>query len=87
MYRFPHGFESQEGLPIEPTLTQVPPGTVTTTTRVTVNLPSPMAKPAPKQDLDAKKWHVPFVIEPSAGVDRGVLAVMNEAYTVEPRKS
>jgi glycyl-tRNA synthetase len=26
---------------------------------------------------------VPFVIEPSAGVDRGVLAVMNEAYTVE----
>jgi glycyl-tRNA synthetase len=26
---------------------------------------------------------VPFVIEPSAGVDRGVLAIMNEAYNVE----
>ena len=28
-------------------------------------------------------WIVPYVIEPSAGVDRGVLAVINEAYTVE----
>jgi len=26
---------------------------------------------------------VPFVIEPSAGVDRGVLAILNEAYFVE----
>ena len=26
---------------------------------------------------------IPFVIEPSAGVERGVLAVLNEAYTVE----
>ena len=28
-------------------------------------------------------WTVPFVIEPSAGVDRGVLAVLNEAYAIE----
>ena len=35
------------------------------------------------QDLEGKGWTVPYVIEPSAGVDRGVLAVMNEAYTVE----
>ena len=26
---------------------------------------------------------VPFVIEPSAGVERGVLAILNEAYKVE----
>ena len=26
---------------------------------------------------------MPYVIEPSAGVDRGVLAIMNEAYNVE----
>ena len=26
---------------------------------------------------------MPYVIEPSAGVDRGVLAVLNEAYTIE----
>ena len=35
------------------------------------------------QDLEGKGWTVPYVIEPSAGADRGVLAVMNEAYTVE----
>ena len=26
---------------------------------------------------------VPFVIEPSAGVERGMLAVLNEAFTIE----
>jgi glycyl-tRNA synthetase len=35
------------------------------------------------QDQESKKWTVPYVIEPSAGVDRGVLAVLNEAYKVE----
>ena len=30
-----------------------------------------------------KDWVVPFVIEPSAGVDRAVLAVLNEAYHEE----
>ena len=29
------------------------------------------------------EWIVPYVIEPSAGVDRGVLAIINEAYTIE----
>ena len=27
--------------------------------------------------------YIPFVIEPSAGVERGVLAILNEAYTQE----
>ena len=31
----------------------------------------------------AGNWFVPYVIEPSAGVDRGVLAIMNEAYRRE----
>jgi glycyl-tRNA synthetase len=35
------------------------------------------------QDLEAKKWVVPFVIEPSAGVERAFLAIMNEAYHEE----
>ena len=35
------------------------------------------------QNLDTKEWSVPYVIEPSAGVDRGVLAVLNDAYKVE----
>jgi glycyl-tRNA synthetase len=35
------------------------------------------------QDPETKEWFVPFVIEPSAGVDRGVLAILSQAYTKE----
>ena len=35
------------------------------------------------QNLEEKKWYIPYVIEPSAGVERGVLALLNEAYTEE----
>ncbi|HEX2859517.1 MAG TPA: glycine--tRNA ligase [Alphaproteobacteria bacterium] len=34
-------------------------------------------------DEEKKSWFVPYVIEPSAGVERGVLAVLNEAYFEE----
>lgn len=34
-------------------------------------------------DDKEKKWYVPYCIEPSAGVDRGVLAVLTEAYNEE----
>ena len=49
--------------------------------QVTENEESTMRLAA--QDLEAKTWYVPYVIEPSAGVDRGVLAVLNEAFAVE----
>jgi glycyl-tRNA synthetase len=35
------------------------------------------------RDNDSGKWLVPFVVEPSAGVDRGVLAVLTAAFTKE----
>ncbi len=35
------------------------------------------------RDDEHNRWVIPFVIEPSMGVDRGVLAVMTEAYTEE----
>ena len=35
------------------------------------------------QNLNTKKSYIPYVIEPSAGVDRGVLALLNEAYREE----
>ena len=35
------------------------------------------------QDPETKEWVVPYVIEPAAGVERGVLAILNEAYKVE----
>ena len=34
-------------------------------------------------NLENNTWTIPFVIEPSAGVDRGVLAILNEAYKEE----
>ncbi|MCV6598908.1 MAG: glycine--tRNA ligase [Alphaproteobacteria bacterium] len=34
-------------------------------------------------DEETRKWYIPFVIETSAGVDRGCIAVLNEAYTEE----
>ena len=34
-------------------------------------------------NIESKTWTIPFVIEPSAGVDRGVLAILNEAYKEE----
>ncbi|RKH92669.1 glycine--tRNA ligase, partial [Corallococcus sp. AB038B] len=37
-------------------------------------------------DPETKQHVVPFVIEPSAGVDRGVLAVLSEAYAEEQVK-
>ena len=35
------------------------------------------------QDKINNTWAIPYVIEPSAGVDRGFLAVLNEAYKIE----
>ena len=35
------------------------------------------------QNKITNKWIIPYVIEPSAGVDRGVLAILNEAFKVE----
>ena len=35
------------------------------------------------QDKINNTWIIPYVIEPSAGVDRGFLAVLNEAYKIE----
>ncbi len=85
MYQFPHGLEELEGIANR---TDFDLGSHTKaqdefdlTAKVTENKLS-NAKLAIR-DLDANAWVVPYVIEPSAGVDRGVLAVMNEAYKVE----
>ena len=85
MYRFPHGLEELEGIASR---TDFDLGSHTKnqdalslTSKTMENDESTMRLAV--QDLEAKKWYVPFVIEPSAGVDRGVLAILNEAFTVE----
>ena len=85
MYEFPHGLEELEGIANR---TDFDLGSHSKNQK-DLNLSSKTeinnlsnAKLA-VQDIDTKKFEVPYVIEPSAGVDRGVLALLNEAYTVE----
>ena len=85
MYQFPHGLEELEGIANRidfdlgsHTKAQDEFGL---SAHVMENRDS-NAKLA-VHDLENKRWVVPYVIEPSAGVDRGVLAVLNEAYHVE----
>ena len=85
MYMFPHGIEELEGIANR---TDFDLGSHTKNqgdldiTADIIKNDSSTAKLA-VQDLNTKKWIVPYVIEPSAGVDRGVLALLNEAYSEE----
>ena len=85
MYRFPHGVEELEGIANR---TDFDLGAHTKNQRdldiaATVPANEDSNTRLAVQRQEDKRWTVPFVIEPSAGVDRGVLAVLNEAYTVE----
>ena len=85
MYRFPHGLEELEGIANR---TDFDLGSHTKNQadyNIQANVEPNKDSNAKLaiQDLETKEWQVPYVIEPSAGVDRGVLAVMNEAYRVE----
>ena len=85
MYKFPHGVEELEGIANR---TDFDLGShsknqedLDITADVQKNKDS-NAKLA-IQNIESKKWEVPYVIEPSAGVDRGVLAILNESYQEE----
>jgi len=85
MYEFPHGLEELEGVANR---TDFDLGSHTknqdrlnidATIKENVDSVSRLAT----QDVETKEWSVPYVIEPSAGVERGMLAILNEAYSVE----
>ena len=85
MYRFPHGVEELEGIANR---TDFDLGAHTKNQRdlaiaaaVPTNEDSRVRLAVQRQE--DRRWTVPYVIEPSAGVDRGVLALLNEAYAVE----
>ena len=85
MYRFPHGVEELEGIANR---TDFDLGAHTKNQRdldiaATVPANEDSNTRLAVQRQEDRRWTVPFVIEPSAGVDRGVLAILNEAYTVE----
>ena len=85
MYAFPHGEEELEGIANR---SDFDLGSHTKNqagfkihAKVSENKES-TAKLAVQNSKD-KSWEVPYVIEPSAGLDRGFLAVLNEAYKTE----
>ncbi|HEX7034371.1 MAG TPA: glycine--tRNA ligase [Pseudomonadales bacterium] len=85
MYHFPHGVEELEGIANR---TDFDLGSHTKAQheyRISANVMPNRDSNAKLavQDPDSGEWIIPYVIEPSAGVDRGVLAVLNEAYRVE----
>ena len=84
MYKFPHGVEELEGIANR---TDFDLGShsknqnqlgIKSVTKENKHSNSKLAV----QDED-NSWFVPYVIEPSAGVDRGFLAILNEAYKEE----
>jgi glycyl-tRNA synthetase len=85
MYEFPHGLEELEGIANR---TDFDLGSHSKNqddlelTSSTLKNNASNTKLA-IQDIENKKLVVPYVIEPSAGVDRGVLALLNEAFKVE----
>ena len=85
MYEFPHGEEELEGIANR---TDFDLGSHSKN-QDQLNIQSKIRKNSDSnsrlaiQDRDSNEWIVPFVIEPSAGVERGVLAILNEAYKVE----
>jgi glycyl-tRNA synthetase len=82
-YEYPHGVEELEGIANR---TDYDLGNHTKN-QDELNLTAKVHK---NSDSNARlavqedgEWVVPYVIEPSGGVERGILAVLNEAYTEE----
>ena len=84
MYKFPHGLEELEGIANRADFDlgshSKNQNELNLKAEVTENNES-NAKLALKDENN--NWMVPFVIEPSAGVDRAILAILNEAYHLE----
>jgi glycyl-tRNA synthetase len=85
MYKFPHGLEELEGIANRTDFDLGSHSKNQAELDIQSNVLENNESNArlATQDQETKKWTVPYVIEPSAGVDRGVLAVLNEAYKVE----
>lgn len=85
MYKFPHGVEELEGIANR---TDFDLGSHTKNQDELEIAADVMPNKASNaklaiQNIETKKWVVPYVIEPSAGVDRGILAILNESYDVQ----
>lgn len=88
LYRFPHGFEELEGIANRSDFDlgshSKNQNDLGLHAHVTQNEHS--TAELTYTDPHSGKTFVPYVIEPSAGVDRGVLAVLSAAYTQESER-
>ena len=84
LYQFPHGFEELEGIANR---TDYDLGSHTqgqADLKISANVAANKDSVAKLSVQDPPGQHfLPYVIEPSAGLDRGVLAVLTDAYTEE----
>ena len=84
MYKFPHGLEELEGIANRTDFDlgshSKKQGELNINAKVKLNKDSNSKLTIKNNDGGMV---VPFVIEPSAGVERGMLAVLNEAFTIE----
>ncbi len=84
MYKFPHGLEELEGIANRTDFDlgshskQQDEININSSVKANKHSNSKMAV-----QNESGGWFVPYVIEPSAGVERGFLAILNEAYSIE----
>ena len=85
MYKFPHGLEELEGIANRTDFDLGSHSKKQDELNITANVMKNNSSNTRLaiQDQNTNEWIVPYVIEPSAGVERGILAIMNEAYNVE----
>ena len=85
MYKFPHGLEELEGIANRTDFDLGSHSKKQDELNITANVMKNNSSNTRLaiQDQSTNEWVVPYVIEPSAGVERGILAIMNEAYNVE----
>jgi glycyl-tRNA synthetase len=85
LYKFPHGYEELEGVANRQDFDlgshSKAQAELDLTSSVLSNSDSTVK--LAMQNVNTKQFFVPFVIEPSAGLDRGVLAILAEAFTRE----
>ena len=89
MYKFPHGTEELEGIANR---TDFDLGSHTKSQeefdiKAKTKLNKTSKAKLAYQDKISNKWLVPYVIEPSAGVERAFLAILNDAYKEEDLKN
>ena len=84
MYKFPHGLEELEGIAnrtdFDLASHSKKQDELNISSDVNINKHSNSKMAIQNESGD---WVVPYVIEPSAGVERGFLAILNEAFTNE----